>query len=215
MGHVRPSRLQTEVETESLQIAKEAMSSVPELKTRFESDAFSFDLRKVAQLISARGWLGSPRQIFFIQFEGWDHHHRLRESQAVLVPMLNRGLAAFRNALIELDVFDHVTTFTISEFGRSLEPNGTGSDHGWGGHHIVMGGAVRGGRVYGRYPQLAGKAALDVGGGSFVPTTSSDEYLAEMGLLLGTPASDLPHVLPNVANFWLASSRTPPLGMLT
>jgi hypothetical protein len=210
----RKARLLEKVETECRLMVKDAVEDIPKFKTRFAPDSFSADLELVAQIIAARGRLGVHRQIFFIQFDGWDHHHNLLENQAALLPILSHGLAAFRAALIEHDAYDDVTTFTISEFGRSLESNGRGSDHGWGGHHIVMGGAVNGARVYGHYPDLANGNRLDLGGGSFVPTTSMDEYLAEMALWLGTPVSDLPYVLPNVSNFWSVSSRETPLGIL-
>jgi uncharacterized protein (DUF1501 family) len=213
-GVRRKTRLLEKVETECTVIVEDAVADIPEFKTRFAPDSFSADLELVAQVIAARSRLGVRRQIFFVHFDGWDHHHKLLESQAVMLPILSRGLAAFREALIEHDAYDDVTTFTISEFGRSLESNGGGSDHGWGGHHIVMGGAVSGARIYGHYPHLANGSHLDIGGGSFVPTTSMDEYLAEMVLWLGTPGSDLPYVLPNVSKFWSVSSRTTPLGML-
>lgn len=217
-GRPRKIRRQTrqleKVEAGSRLIVEDAVADTPEFKTRFAPDSFSADLEQVARVIAARSRLGVRRQIFFVHFDGWDHHHRLLENQAMLLRVLSRGLAEFRDALIEHDVFDAVTTFTTSEFGRSLESNGSGSDHGWGGHHIVMGGAVHGGRIYGNYPHLGNGSPLDIGGGSFVPTTSMDEYLAEMVLWLGTPVSDLPYVLPDVSKFWSPSSRTPPVGML-
>jgi uncharacterized protein (DUF1501 family) len=210
----RKTRLLDKMDTECRIIVEDAVADTPGFKTRFAPDLFSADLEKVARIIAARSRLGSRRQIFFIHFNGWDHHHQLLENQAIMLPMLSRGLAAFRDALIELDAFDDVTTFTTSEFGRSLESNGSGSDHGWGGHHIIMGGAVQGGRIFGDYPQLADGSPLDIGGGSFVPTTSMDEYLAELVLWLGTPVSDMPHVLPDASKFWSVSSRAPPLGIL-
>jgi len=211
----RKTRRLEKAEAESRSIVADALQDTPAFKTRFALDSFSTELEQVARIIAARSRLGVRRQIFFVHFDGWDHHHKLLESQAMLLPVLSRGLAAFRDALIEHDAFDDVTTFTISEFGRSLESNGSGSDHGWGGHHIVMGGAVLGGRIYGHYPHLANGSPLDIGGGSFVPTTSMEEYLGEMVLWLGTPKSDLPYVLPDVSKFWSASSRTTPLGILT
>ena len=210
----RKTRLLEKVEAECRSIVEDAVADKPDFKTSFAADPFSADLEQVARIIAARGSLGVRRQIFYIHFNGWDHHHQLLENQAILLPMLSRGLATFRDALIEHDAFDDVTTFTTSEFGRSLESNGNGSDHGWGGHHI-MGGSVQGGRIFGDYPHLANGSPLDIGGGSFMPTTSMDEYLAEMVLWLGTPLSDMPYVLPDVSKFWSASSRTSPLGMLT
>lgn len=213
-GARHKTRLLEKVETECRLVVEDAVADTNEFRTDFASDSFSADLERVARIIAVRSRLGARRQIFFIQFDGWDQHHQLLKNQAVLLPMLSRGLAAFRDALIEHDAFDDVTTFTTSEFGRSLESNHSGSDHGWGGHHIVMGGGVQGGRIFGDYPDLANGGPLDIGGGSFVPTTSMDEYLAEMVLWLGTPVSDMPYVLPDVSKFWSVSSRTPPLGIL-
>ena len=210
----RRTKLLHRAETESRSIVERTVADIPAFTSCFGPDVFSADLELVARVIAARNRLGVRRQIFFVHFDGWDHHHELLESQAMLLPMLSRGLAAFRDALIEHDAFDDVTTFTVSEFGRSLESNGSGSDHGWGGHHIVMGGAVHGGRIYGHYPDLADGNPLDIGGGSFVPTTSMEEYLAEMVLWLGMPVSDLPYVLPDLSKFWSAGSRTLPLGIL-
>ena len=213
-GVCRKKRQMDKAETDCRLIVEDSVADISEFRTRFESDSFSADLEQVARVIAARSKFGVHRQIFFVHFDGWDHHHKLLESQAILLPILSRGLAAFRDALIEHGAFDDVTTFTISEFGRSLESNGSGSDHGWGGHHIIMGGAVHGGRIFGHYPHLAYGSPLDIGGGCFVPTTSIDEYLAEMALWLGTPISELPYVLPDISKFWSASSRTPPVGIL-
>ncbi|MCP4047322.1 MAG: DUF1501 domain-containing protein [Gammaproteobacteria bacterium] len=210
----RTKRLLEKTETECRLAVDEAVVDTPDFKTRFASDSFSADLEQVARIIAARSKLGVRRQIFFVHFDGWDHHHQLLENQAIMLPMLSRGLAAFRDALIEHDVFDDVATFTTSEFGRSLESNGSGSDHGWGGHHIVMGGAVQGGRIFGHYPDLADGSPFDIGGGCFMPTTSMDEYLAELVLWLGMPASEMPYVLPDVSKFWLVSSQKTPLGIL-
>lgn len=182
---------------QSERFIRECIANTQEIKTRFESDPFSTDLKQVTQLIAARNKLGSRRQIFLVQLDGWDHHHNLLKGQNTMLPILSRGLSAFREALIEQDIFDHVTTFTQSEFGRSLESSGTGSDHGWAGHQFVMGGGVRGNQIFGEYPDLACDNPLDIGGGCYKPTTSMDEYLAELVLWLGVPATSLPYVLPN------------------
>jgi uncharacterized protein (DUF1501 family) len=213
-GVRRRTQLLDKIETESRLIVEDAVADTPEFKTRFAPDSFSADLEQVARIIAARSRLSARRQIFFVHFDGWDHHHKLLENQAMLLPILSRGLAAFRDALIEHDAFDDVTTFTMSEFGRALESNGSGSDHGWGGHQIVMGGAVRGEHIYGHYPHLADGSALDIGGGVFAPTTSTDEYFAELALWIGIPASQLQYVLPNISAFYSPSSNVPPLGYL-
>jgi len=211
----RRARQIESVEANSKLIVEDAIADGPLFKSPFGTDSFSSDMERVARIIAARRKHEVRQQIFFVHFDGWDGHHRLLETQAILLPMLSRGLAAFRDALIEHDALDDVTTFTVSEFGRALEPSNSGSDHGWGGHHIVMGGAVRGGRVHGRYPSLAAGNTLDIGGGSFMPTTSMDEYLAEMVLWLGVPVSELPYVLPDISKFWSPNSGTPPIGLLT
>jgi uncharacterized protein (DUF1501 family) len=213
-GIRRKTQLLDKMETESRMIVEEAVADTPEIKTRFAPDSFSADLEQVARIIASRSRLRVRRQIFFVHFDGWDHHHKLLENQAMLLPILSRGLATFRDALIEHDVFDDVTTFTISEFGRSLESNGSGSDHGWGGHQIVMGGEVNGEHVYGRYPNLANGSPLDIGRGVFAPTTSTDEYFAELALWIGIPKSQLQYVLPNISAFYSPSSNVPPLGLL-
>ena len=212
---LRKARRLDKAENESRLIVQDAVADIPRFQPRFAPNSFSSDLQHVARVIAARSKLGARRQIFFVHFDGWDHHHSLLENHARMLPMLSRGLADFRSALIADNVLNNVTAFTSSEFGRSLESNGSGSDHGWGGHQIVMGGAVHGGSIYGHYPDLANGCPLDVGGGCFVPTTSMDEYLAEMVLWLGTPVSDLPYVLPDLSKFWSARSRIPPLGMLS
>ena len=124
-------------------------------------------------------------------------------------------MVEFRDALTELGVFDAVTTFTTSDFGRTLTSNGKGSDHGWGGHHLVMGGAVNGGQMFGTYPELSQTSPLDVGRGVYVPTTSVDEYFVDLALWFGLGAGDLETVLPNVRTFYSPESGLPALGLMT
>ena len=131
-----------------------------------------------------------------------------------MLPEISLGLAEFKSALMALGVFDQVSTFTISDFGRTLTTNGKGSDHGWGGHQMVMGGAVRGGQIYGDYPTLSSSSPLDVGRGVYIPTTAVDQYFAELALWFGVSQTDLPLVLPNVRRFYSASDTSPPLGFL-
>jgi len=118
-----------------------------------------------------------------------------------MLPVLSQGLLSFRNALSDLGLFESVITFTVSEFGRSLTSNGSGSDHGWGGHQIVMGGGIRGGQVYGRYPKLSSLNPLNIGNGVYAPTTSNDQYFAKLALWLGVPLSKIDYVLPNLRAF--------------
>ena len=192
----------------------DALQTAPVLSTTFSSHYFSRSLRQVARIISARDALGATRQTFFITVGGWDHHDDVLDNQAAMLPAISRGLREFRDALLELAVFDDVTTFTISDFGRTLTSNGKGSDHGWGGHHVVMGGQVGGGRIYGDYPLLSASSPLDVGRGVYAPTTSVDEYFAELALWFGVATAELAEILPNVGRFYTPGSGSPPMGFL-
>ncbi|HNP65365.1 MAG TPA: DUF1501 domain-containing protein [Woeseiaceae bacterium] len=193
----------------------DALQTSPMLNTPFSSGNFSQSLRQIARVIGARDALGASRQTFFVTVGGWDHHDDVLDNQASMLPVISAGLQEFRDALLELGVFDDVTTFTSSDFGRTLTSNGKGSDHGWGGHHIVMGGAVNGGSIYGDYPILSPNNPLDVGRGVYAPTTSVDEYFAELANWFGVPASELDQVLPNVRSFYSPESNAQPIGFLS
>ena len=192
----------------------DALQTSPTLATPFSTSPFSQSLQQIARVIGARDALGAQRQTFFVSVGGWDHHDEVLDNQAGMLPQISRGLLEFRDALAELGVLDAVTTFTTSDFGRTLTSNGKGSDHGWGGHHIVMGGAVDGGRIYGEYPVLAMNSPLDVGRGVYAPTTAVDEYFAELARWFGVPASELDQVLPNVRSFYSPERTTPPIGFM-
>lgn len=193
----------------------DALQTSPALTTTFSSGYFSQALRQIARVIGSRDALGASRQTFFITVGGWDHHDDVLDNQAEMLPAISRGLIEFRDALVELGVFDRVTTFTTSDFGRTLTSNGKGSDHGWGGHHIVMGGAVNGGQIFGDYPIISASSPLDVGRGVYAPTTSVDEYFAELALWFGVSVSELDRVLPNVRSFYSPESAQPPIGFLS
>jgi uncharacterized protein (DUF1501 family) len=192
----------------------DAMQTSPSLTTAFSPGYFSQSMRQIARVIGARDALGATRQTFFVTVGGWDHHDDVLDNQANMLPAVSAGLQEFRDALVELGVFDEVTTFTTSDFGRTLTSNGKGSDHGWGGHHIVMGGSVDGGSIYGDYPILSASNPLDVGRGVYAPTTSVDEYFAELARWFGVPSSELDQVLPNVRSFYSPESNQSPIGFL-
>ncbi|MEQ9463451.1 MAG: DUF1501 domain-containing protein [Haliea sp.] len=195
------------------QTVASALASATPLATAFADNDFAQSLRQIARLISVREQLGATRQTFFVTVGGWDHHDGLLENQAAMLPMIDAGLLAFRDALTELDALSLVTTFTSSDFGRTLTSNGKGSDHGWGGHHVIMGGAVNGGQFYGEYPDLSPDNPLDVGRGVYIPTTATDLYFAELVRWFGVSDSDLDQVLPNLGRFY-SPSQGAPLGFM-
>ncbi len=171
------------------------------LATAFPNTGLGGQLKLVARLIRGRDVLGLRRQIFFVSVGGYDTHNNQLAAQAGLFAELSQALAAFHAATVEVGVADSVTSFTCSDFGRTYQTNGAGSDHGWGSHHLVVGGAVRGGDIYGRVPTLAVNGPDDTGNGRWIPTTAVDEYAATMARWFGVSATDLPTVLPNIGRF--------------
>jgi uncharacterized protein (DUF1501 family) len=186
-----------------------AVSGAPALATVFPQSNLGAQLQTVARLVSVRSSLGLRRQVFFCSAGGFDTHGNQLASHAALLRDISDSLAAFHAATVELGVADAVTAFTGSDFGRTLLSNGSGSDHGWGSHHLVVGGDVRGGRLYGRYPTLAIDGPDDTDDGRWIPTTSVDEYSATLARWFGVSGSDLALVLPNIGRF-----ATPNLGFM-
>lgn len=192
-----------------------ALAGAPALTTAFPETELGLQLQMIAKLVSVREALGLRRQIFFCAAQGYDTHGGQIGTSAVdgahagLLAELDGALLAFDAAMTELGIADSVTTFTASDFGRTYLPNGDGSDHGWGSHHFVLGGAVRGGRIYGQVPTLAIGGPNDAGEGRWIPTTSVDEYSATLARWFGVASSDLPLVLPNLGRF-----ASPDLGFL-
>ncbi len=160
-------------------------------------------LYQCAKLIAARSQLGVARHGFFTSMGGFDTHNAQRGEQASRFNDLGPALAAFQKAMEALGVADKVTTFTLSDFGRTFRINANaGSDHAWGSHHLVLGAAVRGGAFYGRFPNLAMGGPDDAGDdGQWIPTTSIDQYGATLARWFGVPASALPQVFPNLGAF--------------
>lgn len=182
----------------------------------FPNTSLSNQLRMVARTIGARTTLQSSRQIFFVTMGGWDLHSGLLAGHNTLLPQVSQAFKAFYDAMTVLGVQNDVVTFTCSDFARTLTSNGQGSDHGWGGNHIVMGGPVRGAKVYGDYPtSLAPNNSLDMGRGRLIPTIAVDQYYAELIRWFGIANdSTLVDILPNVRNFYSSSATAGPLGFL-
>ena len=158
-------------------------------------------LKIVARMIAARNGLGMKRQVFFVGLNGFDSHDNLMRDHPLLMTKLNEGLTAFYNATVEMGVADNVTAFTASDFGRTLTSNGDGSDHGWGGHHFIVGGAVNGGQYYGTAPHVSVATDDQVGQGRLLPTTSVDQMAATLVRWFGVPDSQMTTVLPRIGNF--------------
>lgn len=186
------------IETES--VVSNALSGAS-VSTAFPATGLGRQLQMVARMIAARGALGQRRQMFFVQQGGYDFHDNLLTDQGNRLRELGDAMAAFYQATASMGVAQQVTTFTASDFGRGLQHNGRGSDHGWGGHHFVMGGAVQGNRVYGQFPTVALNGPEDAGQGRLIPTTSVDEYAATLSRWFGVSLSNLPTVLPNIGRF--------------
>ena len=180
------------------------------LSTSFGSgNGLADQLSVIARLIAARGALGVKRQVFMVGMGGFDNHDGLIGTHEGLLGGLDFALDAFYRATVELGVADKVTTFTASDFGRTLASNGDGSDHGWGSHHFIMGGGVNGGRFYGRAPRISVNSPDEVGRGRLLPGTSVDEYSATLAKWFGVSASEIPSVSPNIGRF-----ASPDLGFM-
>jgi uncharacterized protein (DUF1501 family) len=164
-------------------------------------------LKTVANVMSVRSQLGLTRQIFFCDFGGFDTHGQQLETQQALLQQLSQAVLAFYQATQELGIAQDVTTFTASEFGRTLNPSGTdGSDHAWGNHHFILGGGVKGGKFYGTFPSLVLGSENDANQrGTLIPTTAIAQYGATLAQWFGVSAANLPSVFPNIANFSSAS----------
>ncbi len=181
-----------------------AVQSISPLQTVFPANnGLAAQLKQIAQIIQVRAALGVQRQIFFAGIGNFDTHADQLTLQSSLLAQISPALAAFYNATVELNVASNVTTFTMSDFSRTFQPNSNnGSDHAWGSHHIVIGGAVKGGQIYGTYPTLALGGPDDSGGnGRWVPSTASSQYAATLAQWFGVSVANLPVVLPTIGNF--------------
>jgi uncharacterized protein (DUF1501 family) len=192
-----------------------ALGNISPFSTQFTDNYLSKSFEMVAKTIAARSELDMSRQVFFIEYGGWDHHDEVVTAQAEMLTEVDNALNEFNNALNELaatensDINNNVTTFSISEFARTLTSNGNGTDHAWGGNVFVMGGPVNGGNVYGSYPSLELNGPLEIGGGVIIPQLSADEYFAELALWFGVSESELATIFPNIGNFYTPGNGNP------
>jgi uncharacterized protein (DUF1501 family) len=170
--------------------------------TSFDTtNSLAMQLKMVAQLIAARNTLSSKRQVFFVSLGGFDTHDNLTTDHPILMTKVANAMASFDDAMTKLGTQNVVTSFTASDFGRTLTGNGDGSDHGWGSHHLIMGGAVKGKRFYGTPPEVANNGPDDIGQGRLVPTTSVDQLAGTLATWFGVSTTDMKVVLPNLGNF--------------
>jgi uncharacterized protein (DUF1501 family) len=186
------------------QILTAATSSVTPLKTTFPTgNPLASQLQQIAQIIQVRAALGVQRQIFFAGVGNFDTHSSQLTLQGSLLTQLSQAMNAFYSATVEMGVQSNVTSFTMSDFARTFQPNSnTGTDHAWGSHHMVMGGAVKGGKMYGTFPTIALGGPDDSGSnGRWVPSTASIQYASTMAQWFGVPAASLANVFPNIGNF--------------
>ena len=192
------------------------------LATAFPSNnSLADQLKMVARLIGARSTLGSKRQVFMVSLGGFDLHDNLISQQPTLMKRVSEAMTAFYDATVELGVADKVTAFTASDFGRTLNSNGDGSDHGWGSHHFMVGGAVKGNAFYGKAPPVSNTNSTTdandqwhVGQGRLLPSTSVDQYAGTLAKWFGVANSELAGVLPNLSHFGGADYPTD-LGFMT
>ena len=184
---------------------QESLTAAPTLSKPFDqTSSLAKQLEMVSKLIAVRNTLETnpSRQIFFVGFKGWDTHKNQNENHPKLLKQLSQGLSTFYSALEDMGMENQVTTFTASEFGRTLTANESGTDHGWGGHNLVMGGSVNGGDIFGTMPKIEVNSPDAVEKSSrIIPTTSVEQYSATLARWFGLSEREIKRLFPNLTNF--------------
>jgi uncharacterized protein (DUF1501 family) len=187
-----------------------ALPPASSITTVFPTTSLGNQLKMVARLVKAAPALNHKRQIFFVAIGGFDLHDTQLTPHSNLLGDLSKSMKAFNDEMTAQTMASQVTTFTVSDFGRTFPVNaGNGSDHGWGNHQLVMGGGVNGSKVFGNFPSLTVNGPDDTGLGRWIPSTAVDQYSATIAKWFGVTATDLPTVFPNIGHF-----ATPDLGFM-
>ncbi len=179
----------------------EALHSIDPISTAFPESRLGDAMKRIVEIIQSNKVLGFRRQIFFVRMGGWDNHDELLNNHEDNLRVVDQAVGAFWQALEEINATQNVVLFNMTEFARTLTSNGNGTDHAWGGNVFVLGGPVRGKRIYGEYPSLALKADRMIYRQALVPTRSIDEYFAELAKWFGMHDSDIHEIFPNLSNF--------------
>jgi len=182
-------------------IGATASASMNALFPSSATNTLSAQLKMVARMIEQQATFGMKRQVFMVGMGGFDLHDFLATQHPPLLQKLSSAMKEFDDAMTSLGKGSQVTAFTASDFGRTLTSNGDGSDHGWGSHHFVMGGAVNGGTILGTAPEIGLTHNQQVGSGRLLPSTAVDQLGAELAAWFGVSATDVKTVLPNAKNF--------------
>lgn len=187
--------------TPAIAIPRTAISAGSGPASTLDQDGLAQQLQIVSRIIMAQSALGMRRQVFMVSIGGFDTHANQLRYHPALMQRVAGAIEYFTRAMNTAGLSDNVTLFTASDFGRALRSNGSGCDHGWGSHHFVVGGAVKGGNIYGRMPQTAFGTEDEVGSGRLLPSISVTQYAATLGRWMGLSNSDLATVLPGLENF--------------
>lgn len=186
-----------------------AIDNLTPLTTEFADTDISNQMKRVAQSIAVSGNLGMERQTYYVKLSGFDTHEELLNNHNNLLSLLSGAIGSFYEAMDELGTSEKVTTFTISDFARTITSNGSGTDHAWGGHSLVFGGAVNGSQIYGKVPSLDLQGDRVVDKNVVIPEISTDSYFAELAMWMGVPSSSLADIFPNLENFYTTSTENP------
>jgi uncharacterized protein (DUF1501 family) len=186
-----------------IDVFNSAVSQATHLNTTFPNTGLGVQMRQIASIIQVRNALGARKQVFFASLGGFDTHANQLSTHAALLQQLSQAVYALQQAMQELGVSNQVTAFTMSDFARTLQPNlSAGTDHAWGNHQLVIGGAVKGKQLYGKFPSLVLSGPDDIDGtGLFVPTTATAQFGATLASWFGVGDSDLNTIFPQLQNF--------------